>query len=163
MTGAKLKLAYLLIVIGSGAILAGPHATLANDSKGLLKRLESLEVLASSLKSTAVTVQSGRFSIHDDGGPSLLRNNRCIDDSDNERGIRTGRINFDRPFAGQPNVVVGLARVDLSGGEPSDAVRLTVQVTRRDREGFDFKFVTWCTTKVNSAHAVWIAHGGTFK
>ena len=70
------------------------------------------------------------------------------------RGIVGGRVDFPVAFARVPEVHIALASVDMSN---EANVRLRVQVTSVDREGFEYDLYSWAGTHVFSATASWVA------
>lgn len=81
----------------------------------------------------------------------------CPTGAENLRGELKGRVNFSNPFATAPEVTVGLSEIHLRGGDSVDMNRLRISITSIDERGFDYSFVTWCRTVVQSATASWFA------
>ena len=106
------------------------------------------------LKRSQVQVESGDITIAK--GPDsrdLEDGSSCNNNPDNLRGLKNARINFHQPFKSVPKVVVGLHQLDLPQGE----MRLWIKVETVDKSGFNYSFITWCTSRVNGAEAQWIA------
>ncbi|KAG8980605.1 hypothetical protein FRB90_007603, partial [Tulasnella sp. 427] len=67
----------------------------------------------------------------------------------------SGRIDFERPFATPPNVVVFLRQIDTGGGS---CTCIKTYANDIDAKGFTIHVETWSDTKLRSGIAGWIAY-----
>ncbi|KAG8983277.1 hypothetical protein FRB90_006153, partial [Tulasnella sp. 427] len=66
------------------------------------------------------------------------------------------RINFERPFATAPNVVVFLTKLSFGGGKEAHGIKAFAD--NIDKMGFIIHIDTWDDTKIWEAIAGWIAY-----
>jgi hypothetical protein len=73
------------------------------------------------------------------------------------------RVSFDAAFAEVPTVQVMLGALDgtpaASTSNPPDEVRVSLQASAVDVNGFTLSISTWAGSQVLGADAVWIAVG----
>jgi H-type lectin domain len=133
----------------------------AYDQQG--NKIDTVAALQSRLgqvenKLSNMMSEQGSFSIETSGTRPLTDTSQCPQGDAAYRGQKNGRVNFAREFPTVPRVMAALSQIDLgNSGAPLDTHRLSLNVTEVDRKGFNYRFVTWCTTAVHSAAASWIA------
>lgn len=79
-------------------------------------------------------------------------------------------INFEKPFAEKPVVLVSLSLIDLQGEKfevdtnlkgtqefETRGLKIATEATGVSRDGFVLKIVVWGNTKINAAGGSWIA------
>ena len=137
--------------------------------------VDAMFVLQSRIKNVEGSLQTIREHLRNvdlQTGTIVLKavNTRPLDDasscaegpigSNAFRGAQNERFNFPRPFNIIPQVSVSLQKIDIYGEPvPHPGNRLSVEVVSGsvDKTGFNYNFVTWCTTRIAQAQAIWIA------
>lgn len=114
----------------------------------LAARVVELEARVEGLRSEA-----GRINLIAGPGSRDLLDETCPNSG--FKGVQDGRITFQNPFPKPPVVSMGLVTFDsgISPGGP----RITMEVLKVDETGFNYRFQSWCNTKVWSAAANWHA------
>lgn len=98
-------------------------------------------------------VQSGTISI--DASDGIGDNSRgCPQDDSAWRGHVDHRVEFPQPFESVPEVMAAISSVDHYVDRN---LRLYLDVNSIDTEGFNYRFVTWCDTRLASAEMRWMA------
>ncbi|KAJ7891594.1 hypothetical protein B0H14DRAFT_2687759 [Mycena olivaceomarginata] len=95
------------------------------------------------LKPADLAILSGEFSTTDDHP------------WENPQPETKRRIDFERPFASPPKVVVYLREIDAGSGS---SVRVRTYVTDVDAQGFTIHIDTWGDTQLFSGGASWVAY-----
>ena len=133
--------------------MADLQAAMTQKIRDLQSANSAMEVQIEALKKEAgeVRVQTGRVHITRDAMPELLQPN-CR--SHVERGEKHGRVDFQEPFASTPKVIMALAGIDMFHEAHG---RFHVIVESVGAKGFEYRFVTWCDTRLYWAEAYWIA------
>jgi len=121
----------LLAVLGAAAWFAFGHKSDAADSPAA---------------SAFLTGQAG----FDDGGTGYMWAGSGPRD-------RIVHVDFAKPFAAKPTVIVGLSGFDAAS-QSASSVRLNVSTQNVTERGFDVKFTTWADSRFWSAHVNWIAY-----
>lgn len=70
------------------------------------------------------------------------------------RGVVDGRVVFPQRFASTPAVTVGIRKLVIDHTRP---IRVTVEVTSVDAEGFDYRLFTWHDTALYDVLVSWMA------
>lgn len=105
-------------------------------------------------QSSYPTVLSGKISMYAQNTRGIKDDTKCPEGEDAYRGIINDRIDFTTAFEAAPEVIVTLNDLSLS-----NTFRLTLEVISKDKNGFNFRFNTYCNTKVHGATASWMAVG----
>ena len=70
---------------------------------------------------------------------------------------RTVHVDFPRPFASPPTVVVAMSGLDAASSSAS-SVRISVSAQNVTARGFDIDFHTWADSRIWSTSVVWVAY-----
>jgi len=97
-------------------------------------------------------VESGIISMVAQGTRGLRDESQCPEGTDAYRGIIEGRVEFDRSFDSDPEVLLA-----LRDGTISNSFRIRLELIAADADGFSYRFNTYCRTSVYGATASWIA------
>ncbi|NEP50549.1 MAG: hypothetical protein F6K65_17760 [Moorea sp. SIO3C2] len=114
---------------------------LTQDSNQLITISRSIEEVASS----QIKLESGEISVREGN----------LSKGDGRRRI-SGEKKFNTNFTSEPVVYIALNDIDSDNDEN---LRLKVDVTDVNREGFQYVLETWGDTRVYSANASWFAYG----
>lgn len=100
-------------------------------------------------------VLTGRVKMSEQGTRGLRDGSKCPEGTDAYRGTINKRITFAKPFSTQPEVILNFSNGTIGGSD----FRINLETIGVDETGFNYRFNTYCTTKVYSAEATWIAVG----
>jgi hypothetical protein len=147
-TKASVAVAALEGMQSAGDIVAGVYAKLKNDV--------GVESLFFGSKMSGL-IDTGSFSMKAVDTRELTDNSSCPSGPPGRRGQLDGRVRFNHEFPDPPRVVAALSGLDAIGHNGDDSIRISLEVVSVDRTGFNFRFYTWCRTRIFSAVATWIA------
>ena len=118
------------------------------------------EIALANIEGGLLRIESGRVRADESRLPDLRRTDYCENTPENSRGFVMERVEFDRPFAEEPTVVVALAYLDhvIDDGHLNN-LRIRAAVREVDPNGFYFDLNTWCNTDIYSAEMTWVAYG----
>jgi uncharacterized membrane protein YvbJ len=149
---AMVKLLLSPIPISDQSTVENLLKTFFSGYDKLLVRVSQIEDLNSAFRS-----EQGKVAIKAVATRPLDDTSKCPSNSDAYRGEMNGRVNFKAPYPNPPSIHTGLVELDTSQIAPSDSTRLNFEIISVDKNGFNYAFYTWCTTKIYSATASWIA------
>ena len=130
-----------------------PVQTLVDVRRSMEQEIAALSVAIREL-TTEPRVQSGTVGISRYRElTDLIYRPELVSRDGADRGVTGGRVDFEKPFSSTPEVMVALRFLDVG----DTTTRIRVNVTAVDPEGFNYDFVTWSGTDINTAIANWIA------
>ncbi len=118
------------------------------------------EIALANIEGGLLRIESGTVRADESRLPDLRRTDYCENTPENSRGLVMQRVQFDRPFAETPTVVVALAYLDhiIDAGHLNN-LRIRAAVREVDPNGFDFDLNTWCNTDIYAVEMTWVAYG----
>lgn len=121
-----------------------------NSDSGASRFLELEKTVKA--QSSYPSALSGKINMYAQDTRGLKDDSQCPEGEDAYRGIVNDRIDFEKPFETTPRVIITVNSLSLS-----NTFRLILEVISTDKNGFNFRFNTFCNTIVHGATASWIA------
>ena len=117
----------------------------------LQQRIEGLEN-----KVNRTASLSGIISLRAVSTRPITDSSACPSAPDAYRGEMNGHVTFFKAFVDEPTVSIGLNNLDIGSGI-NHGQRISINVKKVDKTGFDFSFFTFCDTAIAGATANWMA------
>ncbi|WP_420106562.1 H-type lectin domain-containing protein [Herbaspirillum huttiense] len=155
----KLGLIKLVRVDTSNSSVSIPWAAMDNNGiplttlNSLREKLNALEITAKNLDQKAKNLEQKVQSFRSATGTVSINENN-LQNAGGARGIFNERVNFETPFSTPPTVQIALSALDIGKQEN---VRVAVEVTKVDVNGFNYDLKVWSSTILHMAIAKWIA------